>query len=318
MPFGSWFVARGSWMWVPNDDHDTTTAQEEEEAGYHQRLCDEIGAGNVIELRRLLAHRTPRQWEALLVRAAVRGVPLLEVLVQRGADVRSVAPRLMNTAAGVGQVELLRYLLAARGEPNVASNGEHPLVAACARRHYECARVLLEANADLASLPSRELSKVLVSAVSGSSTSLVRLLAEHRAPIADFVSERGDSLLHSAPSAEMIELLVELGVDPNRVNRAGRSALAVRACFSDTMLLVALLRAHADVNQRDAFEWTPLHHACAASNTRAAAVLIEYGADKHAIAVRTCHRSTQTIDAHTLFAVRDRTSTVDGQVRQRS
>ena len=125
---------------------------------------------------------------------------MARVLLDGGADPRArlgTGESVLMTAARTGNVEIVRLLLAAGADPNVAEayRGQTALMWAVAERHYEVVRTLLEAHADVHARTRAERdaggpktrggSTALIFAARDGDVRLAELLVSHGARIND-------------------------------------------------------------------------------------------------------------------------------------
>lgn len=111
---------------------------------------------------------------------------------------------------------------------------------------------------------------------------ILRLLVEHKAKV-DIITPYTSTALYGAivfKNQEGVEILLEGGADPNKINTNGYSPLAYAVQFSDkdSSILDALLLMDADVNLNSPCG-RPLDSALRQSQFRTARVLIDRGAD---------------------------------------
>ena len=100
-------------------------------------------------------------------------------------------------------------------------------------------------------------------------------------------SADGAGLLHDARSAEMVDLLISSGADPNAASNGGVTPLlaALRAGWME--VAVALLESGANANARGADDETPLGRSIAQGDPTAVLTLLEHRADPNLLSKRT-------------------------------
>jgi ankyrin repeat protein len=99
-------------------------------------------------------------------------------------------------------------------------------------------------------------------------------LVHHRA-------EGGDSVLHTAKSFAMIQLLLRHGANPNATNDSGQTPLHEAAIQGELAKVKALLEGGADANLLSHAGNSPLYEACSSKNPgceEVAKLLLEHGA----------------------------------------
>ncbi|KAJ1722555.1 hypothetical protein LPJ53_003052 [Coemansia erecta] len=247
------------------------------------------GAGWAAVLRRLLAARRPAEPAAAAAAAetpqqgALDGWRMLgappEQQQQRqqaslapAVDVRLDGDAALRVAAAHGHAAAVRMLAAAGAD--VEAGGGEPLALACAAGHEACARALLGCGA----AADADESRALRTAVLGGDANLacVRLLLDHGARV-DAMDQccvlaaayRGDG------SVEPRAPLLRYSQAAAAAASAGAGEPASRRSPHVELLRLLLARG-ADPNARGG---RPLLFACMRSLPRAAAVLVEHGAD---------------------------------------
>jgi ankyrin repeat protein len=173
------------------------------------------------------------------------------------------------------------------------SRGQTPLHIAVSRNHRECVRILLEDDKKHGNKFHRAWILLRISAIRGL-PELARLATESGAdlfsqpgPIA--VSFRGWTVLHEAVLAQhtdVIELLCDSGFDVESTGIEGNSALYIAATEGWYEIVGILVRQGADINKRNKWGETPLHHATASKGSYSVGsyractqLLLESGAD---------------------------------------
>ena len=182
--------------------------------------------------------------------------PLLKLLVSKGAE---ADPRVIQGAAGVGDIEALQYIFSV-GVPSGSLTGA-AISAAILARCEACARLLVEKGAPAnATRPNGTLSSsvgatqggVLNDTVKRTMVELSQYLLDHGASLESRDREGFTLLQQAALSMEpppardrMVEWLLSKGVDPNAKNERGDTAYALAARVGVTSTLDILKKAGA-------------------------------------------------------------------------
>eukprot|EP00438_Fugacium_kawagutii_P006482 Skav231966 [mRNA] locus=scaffold2806:277333:290231:+ [translate_table: standard] len=139
------------------------------------------------------------------------------------------------------------------------SNTHSPLQLACQQGNSEVVKLLLQANADVASFAIDEMSPLQIAAKHGH-VEVARCLVEAKALLHDnrrghcsplqIASERGH--------VKVVRLLILAGDDPDCNGRYGRTPLQLACERGDLEMVRLLLRSGADINQKSTCGGTPL------------------------------------------------------------
>jgi ankyrin repeat protein len=234
----------------------------------------------------------------LILASFYAGPECVALLIEKGADVNAAnaagATALIRAATSY---EKARLLVDAGAEVRVRTAlGNTPLTLAARRAgNSRTVRLLLERGADATAHNNAGISPVLAGAAGGD-VGTVRLLLDAGAkaddfPISDQPAVAGVAAGMRTPlmwaayhnNVPLARLLLERGADPNQATYFG-SPLS-QACWSNSLEAAAFLIAHgANVNGRDAVDFTPLHWAAGAEPPRPQLVelLLGHGADPNA------------------------------------
>lgn len=88
----------------------------------------------------------------------------------------------------------------------------------------------------------------------------------------------------ASDNVKMLDLLLEAGANPNACTQDGSLTALHYACLHGTARMIRqLVRQGADIEKEDRMKMTPLLHAAKTRNTQTAQILIELGANVHAI-----------------------------------
>ncbi|XP_039067278.1 ankyrin-1-like isoform X2 [Hibiscus syriacus] len=171
--------------------------------------------------------------ETPLLHAARQGHTLTaKYLLERGAN-PSIPSDLGATAlhhsAGIGNIELLKHMLAMGVEVDSQSDAGTPLVWAAGHGQHDAVKVLLEHNAN----PNAETEDnvtPLLSAVAAGSLACLDLLIQAGAKVN--ITAGGTTPLHIAAdhgNPELINSLLKAGADPNVTDEGGEKPIQVAA-----------------------------------------------------------------------------------------
>jgi ankyrin repeat protein len=222
-----------------------------------------------------------------------RSVPLVRLLLKRGADIESKDTRtgsstVLHVAARNDNCEIATLLLAHGADVNATEvHKRTPLHDAAFQGHCDSAALLLAHGADVNAVSTHGNTPLLEAAVACRSD-IASVLLAHGADV-NAVSTHGNTPL--------LEAVVACRSDIASVLLAHGAAVDARSATGDTPLLVALhnrnkdvipvLLAHgADVDARDVLGRTPLHVAStyfAQADHTLAKLLVEHDADVNAI-----------------------------------
>jgi len=211
---------------------------------------------------------------------------VMQLLLDAGTD-SEILGYSLSIAAGNNYLEKLRFLLAARADPNVINRGgKGALHEAASRGHLEVIRFLLGAGAD-PNVVNRGGKGALHKAAYRGHLEIIRLLLGAGAD-PNIVDRGGEGALHAAASLghlKIVRLLLGAGADPNLKNTYGENALA-DAVYGDNLDIVrSLLLAGADANSELTFlrdGKNALQFAATVGRSQMVQLLLIAGADRHA------------------------------------
>ncbi|KAF5573094.1 ankyrin repeat [Fusarium pseudoanthophilum] len=189
------------------------------------------------------------------------GLELIRLLVDHGADINlSSGPRApLTIAAGMGRLEHLRYLIDHGASVNMSDMSRNSALSEAARHgNLECVRYLLDNGADI-----------------------------------DWRDRYNETALFEAAANEQFDiahLLLERGAATSGRGWDGRTIIAL--CLSSTDIMRKVLNRCSEVDTKDDYGLTPLHHAALKRNSDAIAVLLEFGADIDIECTQTSHQHT--------------------------
>jgi ankyrin repeat protein len=118
---------------------------------------------------------------------------------------------------------------------------------------------------------------------------MVRFLLQHHANLEMYsLYDQNTTLMWAMVrgNTNIAKILVQHGANVNTQNKSGYTPLIIAAKHGNMKayydIFIQLLKNHAEVNKKDANEWTALIHACKTENNPAIEELLRYHADVNA------------------------------------
>ncbi|XP_013184439.2 transient receptor potential channel pyrexia isoform X2 [Amyelois transitella] len=273
-------------------------------AGVNPNSCDDSGrtclhlsclVGSAECAKLLLEyHADPNMWDSYSERkatplhcaASAKSLACVKVLIEYGADVNAGlddrSP--LHYAVLSDATDVVSALLEAGACPDTPQVfTETPLHVAASLGLAQCAKLLLDAGADVRAAMGTGRATALHLAAEDGHAECAKVLLDHGARI-DWPNFRGQTPLHLAAlaqSVEVVELLVGRYANVRARDNDGRTPLhgaivrGARAC--DVARL--LLSVGADPNAPDNFGYTPLHIAALNEFSACVLLLLDYGGD---------------------------------------
>jgi len=228
--------------------------------------------------------------EALIMACGDGDLDFVKMLVESGIDVNGVGARgftPLMSAANNEEPEVIKYLLSKGADVNQSYQGWTALIEAADEGSLECMKVLLNAGADVNYCEWGGGRTAITMAASEGFLQCFKLLQENGADI----NGVGASLppLHMAAAEDkthIIKYLITQGVDINKKDIEGRTALMFAVAEGQEHAAKLLIQAGADVSTVDANGRSAQDYAV---NKRAFELLEVLGAEKQP----TLHRLTQ-------------------------
>lgn len=233
----AWSLALGSVAWAAEDAA--------------QRLVEAARAGNLPEVRRLLASGVPadpepRREPALLAAAGGGHLAVARALLDAGASPdrgNLYGTKPLHAAAGRGDLAFARLLLERGAKPDSGTtSGTTPLRSATETNQEAMVALLLERGASAARYTGSPKGDSLIHAAEKGYTGIARrLLAAGRKP--------DEESVHAAARAghpAVLALLLAAGFDPNLARGDGTTPLMSAARGGDLETVEILLKAGAD------------------------------------------------------------------------
>jgi ankyrin repeat protein len=232
----------------------------------------------------------------------------VRLLLDRGADITTQNGNNENPlwqTSAYGWADIVRLMLD-KGADITAQDksGQSPLSVASRCGHKEVVSVLLNHGANPA-IADKDGCMPLESAIAGGRADVVELLLKNGAaktipgtsgstPL-DFATDHGQTLLHLAAGhrrgcMESFQYYIGLGLDPTAVDAKGYDVLYYASSGSCVELVKALLNKDTKPLCKST-NWSPVHWACRAGNSKVVELLVEAGF--HTEPVTTSHPERQ-------------------------
>lgn len=193
-------------------------------------------------------------------------------------------PASLVNAAGAGQDEIIRWLLAA-GVPATSrdASGRTALIAAAQSNRIATATLLIESGAEL-NAPDGSGACPLSYALRFPSPEMVSLLLEKGASGHAEIRPGEPALVHAARHGDprLADALIRAGAVPDHRAKDGWAALPLAISRSDETMAVTLLGAKADPNAFAPSGDPPLAIAIQSTNASLASLLLRHGANPNA------------------------------------
>lgn len=217
-----------------------------------------------------------------LIQAAGYNKPaIVQLLIEYGANVNSRDKdgwSSLHFAAALGYENVVRILLRSKQiNLNIeASDQTTPLHKACTKGFSNIVRLLVNHGADI-NIADKINWTPLMEASSRGFVNIVSFLLERKDIDLTRVSNRGNTPLHIAATADNEELihLLSQKFNPNTKNLDGETALAKAVDEQNESIVRALLACQADPTIGDINNWTPLHHCASKGNLPLLKILLE-------------------------------------------
>ena len=193
---------------------------------------------------------------------------VLQAIVESGVDVNATNKNgitALMTAYRRGNIDAMSVLLHVGGDPNIVDGNGDTLLRYAVHGHCskEVLQAIVESGIDVNATNKNGTSALMIASRRGNIDAISVLL--HVGADRNSVDGNGDTLLHYAVdgecSKEVLQAIVESGIDVNATNKNGTTALMKASRRGNIDAISVLLRAGVDPNIVDGNGNTLLHYA---------------------------------------------------------
>ncbi|MDI7224793.1 ankyrin repeat domain-containing protein [Leptospira santarosai] len=240
-------------------------------------------AGDMELTKNLLKHGakvnqpSKRGWSPLMSAINGRHVEISNLLIQNGAevthkDVDGNSPLLLAVSRDLS-TDFVEILIKSGGAKvnDTDRNGISALSTACFNQNLPMIKLLIRNKADLM-IKDNDGSNLLIIASSHENPRHVLQ------PGPDQITDYG-KLRHSNTTKEIVELLIDGGLEVNGRDNFGKTALMLAAQSNDVPVIEALLKKGADINIQDSSGYTALIWSILLNNPEATKYLLKHRPD---------------------------------------
>jgi ankyrin repeat protein len=243
-------------------------------------------SGNVAQIKQLIASRPDlnaldldKGWTPLIYAIKGHHPDAVQILLDAGADPAAYSGRQhfspLALAAGEGNIDILKLLLAKGADPNVATPPAWlPLMCAAANGDCEAIKLLLDHGADPNAYNSQNFTPLRAATANGQLDAM-KLLMDRGARDQDFP----DALYDAAAKGQLgvLKYLLDRGVHADD-NYYGHSAVTVAGIMNHPDAVRLLLDHGAPVNAPEPGEWSLAASAAANGNVKFLNEMLQRGA----------------------------------------
>jgi ankyrin repeat protein len=204
---------------------------------------------------------------------------VVKLLIIKGAGVNTLTNNgwtPVSAAADGGHIDVVKVLLENGVDVNL---GRPTAISVAARGGYESVVELLFGNGAKLDTPNAEFGTIINASAYSGSLALLRLLVDKLNFDYSIADEQGRNAAHFAARgghAQVLEYVLELGVDPYAKDVKGDGILHYAAC-SGSLEMVRKALSYQQHCEEGMNVWTPLHWACRAGNSTIIDLLLDFG-----------------------------------------
>lgn len=228
-------------------------------------------------------------WAPLQIAYDSAAVTSVLMSAQTKPDINRVTTSSNNTALYLASrhnfIRVVEILLENGADPDQKCEKEQtPLIAANREGNSDVVRVLLEAGANVNACTSHG-TVAIHHAVwfdkPSRNDACLRSLLEY-SPDLKMVDKDGDTALHCVRETTpvlLMKLLINAGADPNVINNAGHTALAMAILADNFSVAEYLVSKRVQIDRGTSADGGPIHLACRKANLKYVKMLVKHGAN---------------------------------------